>query len=75
MKMKNKLRIESIEFTINDVPYRYKVRHNLPNRHGESINDAVNQWLIRTDDYSIGSFIEYVNSKNTGVIIKEANNE
>lgn len=47
---------------------KFKVIHNLPEVPGLRIDDALQNWIPRTDTYTAKSFCEYVNSKNTGFI-------
>ncbi len=47
---------------------KFYIYHNLPETHGLSINDAFQNWIVRTKNYNEKSFVDYVLSKNTGYI-------
>jgi len=47
---------------------KFNIIHNMPDVPGLRIEDAVENWIPRTDKYTANSFCEYVNSKNTGFI-------
>ena len=70
-EMKNKLIKQRIKFTENNRKYIYDVEHNLPNVFGQSLQCAVDVWRTRTKDFSLQSLIDYIDSKNQDVIIKE----
>lgn len=55
-----------VQFTVNKYNNRkFSIVHNLPEISGLSIEDAVNSWVARTDDYSAASLAKYINSKDT----------
>lgn len=43
---------------------KFSVVSNLPKDFGLNIEDAFQNWLYRTSDFTAESFVEYVNSKN-----------
>lgn len=58
-----------IEFKINKKKVAFSIIHNLPEVHGMSIEDALDNWLARTEEFTAKSLADYVNSKNTGSLI------
>ena len=46
----------------------FKIIHNLPEVPGMCIDDALQNWIPRTDTYTAKSFCDYINSKKTGFI-------
>lgn len=52
-----------IHFKVGKQKYSFNVAHNLPEM-GLSIDAAFINWSVRTDDFSIQSFCEYVKSKD-----------
>jgi hypothetical protein len=66
--MKNKLTRSQITFKVDGVPHELDIVHNLPNQFGLSIENALDNWLARTKDYTEEAFIKYINDKNTAFI-------
>jgi len=62
------MKIGDVQFYVNKVRHKFRVLNNMPDTHGLSLNDAVDNWVHRTDDFSAQSFCDYVNSKGTGFI-------
>lgn len=56
----------TIKFFIGDQLHSFNVKHNFPQVQGLDIRAAADNWLARTNDYTVESFCEYVNSKRTG---------
>lgn len=52
-----------IQFKVYGQQYKFAVVHNLPKIPGLRIEDALDNWLARTDDYTAESFCEYINDK------------
>lgn len=52
--------------------YQFKIRHNL-DEFGLSIDVAFCNWSMRTNKFTIGSFIEYVKSKDVNIICEKVN--
>lgn len=48
----------------------FEVEHNMPEVLGLSLQDAVENWAVRTDDPTPESLIAYINSKGTGYICR-----
>lgn len=46
--------------------YVITVAHNLPEIFGLSFDDAFENWLVRTKEYTAESLCKYVASKKTG---------
>ena len=42
----------------------------MPNGFGLSLSEAVENWAVRTDDYTAKSLCDYIASKNTGYICR-----
>jgi len=59
-----KLSEGEIKFDVNGKPVAFKIVHNL----GESIVNAVNNWVYRTTEHTAQSLIEYIESKNEDFI-------
>lgn len=57
------------ELSINKKKWRFKIIHDMPEIFGLSINDAFENWLVRTDDYTPESFKAYIDSKNIGATV------
>lgn len=55
-----------VRFSIEDEITEFNITHNLPDVRGMSIEDAVVNWLFRTDDYSVESLCDYINDKDIG---------
>lgn len=53
-----------IEFEVKGKNIKFTIVHNLPNVFGMSINDAFENWVYRTNDYSPDSLCEYIHSKD-----------
>ena len=47
------------------IPGRFYVVHNL----GNQLQSALTNWLVRTDQYTIESFIDYVHGKPSGHVV------
>lgn len=45
---------------------KFTIYHDLPNIPGICIQDAFQNWLVRTNNYDAKSFVKYINSKQTG---------
>jgi hypothetical protein len=52
-----------IQFKVDGQQYKFAVVHDLPKIPGLSIEDALVNWLARTDEYTAESFCEYINDK------------
>lgn len=52
-----------IKFNHGNIKVRFIVKHNLE-EYGLNIEDALTNWLVRTDEYTSKSFCDYVVSKN-----------
>jgi len=57
-----------VSFKANGKQISLVVIHDLPNKPGLSIEDALQNWLARTVDYTSESLCKYILSKNTGHI-------
>lgn len=69
------LKVGTVEFFVGKVRHRFKVINDMPETHGLSHNDAVTNWVHRTDNYSAQSFCDYVESKGTGNVCCIASNK
>jgi hypothetical protein len=72
--------VASIQFDIagkngNKIHQSFNVIHNLPEVFGLSLNDAIQNWSVRTDNFSVQSLCSYINSKKSGHICIEATAE
>jgi hypothetical protein len=60
-----KLVLAEIEFEVDAKPVKFSVYHNLPDTFGLSLQDALENWFIRTDKYTAASLCNYI--KNKGI--------
>lgn len=60
-----------IKFNVDGKPIQFKVIHNCPETAGLSMNDAVTNWVHRTDEYTAESLCAYVNSKGASICFTE----
>lgn len=67
MKKKDLHRAE-ICFKVGEIDHEMVVMTNLPETFGMSIDGAVENWLMRTKDFSVKSFCDYVESKDSTII-------
>ncbi len=54
-----------IKFNVDLEPKEFFIIHNLPETFGQSITEALDNWLARTEDFTDSSFVNYINSKDT----------
>ncbi len=52
-----------IGFNVGKERVEFTVIHNI-HSYGQSIESALDNWLARTDEYTVDSFCEYVESKD-----------
>jgi hypothetical protein len=64
--MKNDMKVSTVEFYVDKVRIRFKVIHNLQDVHGLSLEDAVNSWVVRTNEFTAISLCNYINEKKSG---------
>jgi hypothetical protein len=64
----SKLKKSTVEFNVGTKRVSFNVWHNMPNTLGLSLVDAVNNWAVRTKEYTPESLCKYIASKNTGHI-------
>ena len=50
--------------------YEFDIYHNLPDKPGLWIQDALVNWLARTKVYTDWSFVKYIRSKNLGFFVQ-----
>lgn len=69
--MDTKLTTKStIQFTTpSGIIKKFELYHNIPEEFGLNIECAVENWLIRTRDYSAKSLIDYIQSKQPNVTV------
>lgn len=63
-----KLRRADIQFYRGKELIKFSVYNNLPDTHGLSIQDAVDNWVVRTDTFTALSLCEYVMSKDESIV-------
>lgn len=56
------------EFVVRDTEIQWSVYHNLRKKFGISIDDALQNWLLRTRKFTAESFCEYVMSKDQSFV-------
>ena len=52
-----------IQFSVDEQKYKFAIIHDLPKIPGLRIEDALENWLARTSEYTAESFCEYINDK------------
>lgn len=57
-----------VEFKVNNRPITFVIIHNLKNRFGMSFNDALDNWLARTNEFTATSLCEYIKSKDESFV-------
>lgn len=57
-----------VEFKVGDNDVKFSIIHNMPESFGLSFNNALDSWIVRTDDYSDESLVNYIKQKDTGCI-------
>lgn len=55
-----------VNFKLDKKPIMFFIYHNMPEIPGLSFNDAMENWLARTSDFTDKSLVSYIMSKNTG---------
>ena len=68
---KSKLQKAEVSFFLEDEEVSFSIWHNLPQSQGMNIEAAVQNWLVRTKQYTAKSLCRYINSKNTGYTVWE----
>ncbi len=63
-----KLTISDIEISVEGEEIKFTLYHDLPNITGLSLQDAVDNWIPRTLEYTAESLCKYIMSKNSGYI-------
>lgn len=66
--MKIEMRSHNISFNVGKVHISFTIYTTLPELHGLSIEDAVNSWVYRTEEYTAESLVTYITNKDTGFI-------
>lgn len=64
-----KLQSYTIEFQLEGVPKSYTLETNIET-YGQSVYAAFNNWTVRTKEFTLASFCEYVESKDPNFICK-----
>lgn len=60
-----------IKFNVDGNPIAFKVIHNCPEIAALSVNDAVANWVYRTDAYTAESLCAYINGKGISICFTE----
>jgi hypothetical protein len=63
-KNKSEWQKADIKFTVNGKKHKFSVVHNLPRMRGTSVEDAFNNWIVKTSKYTDADFCEYIMSKD-----------
>ena len=58
-----KVTLSTISFKISGKLYKFEIIHKMPQQRGLTIEDAVNNWLYRTTEFTADSLCEYINTK------------
>ena len=59
----NEWKLAEIEFHVDGIKHSFKCINNMPETFGLSLQNAVENWSIRTDDPSFDSLRKYVYDK------------
>lgn len=59
------LKRANIEFKLRGNLIKFTIVHNLPKTFGLSLEDALQNWLVRTDIFTADSLCKYIMSKHT----------
>ena len=65
------LKKDTVFVEIDGKKITFPIWHNLPDTFGLSLECAVENWAVRTDQYTVDSLCDYINSKDTGFIAKK----
>lgn len=57
-----------VKIKVDGKQVNFSVIHNLPKTFGLSFDDALDNWLARTQKFTAKSLVNYINSKDTGYI-------
>lgn len=66
--MKSEYRKGEVEFKVNEKKIQFVVYHNLPDQFGCSLESAVINWSVRTDEHTAESLCRYIKSKQSGFV-------
>ena len=58
-----KLTKANVQFKVDGKPFQFFIVHNLNEKFGLSFNDAFENWIRRTKEYTAKSLCEYIMSK------------
>lgn len=64
-----------VSFEVYNESISFSIVHNMPEIKGLSFNDALNNWLARTTEYTAESLCKYVKSKNVNIFIQPYKSE
>ena len=64
-----KLTKSDVQFNVGKQKIKFAIIHNMPLTFGLSFNDAMENWLVRTNIHTPESLVKYIKSKNTGVMV------
>lgn len=54
-----------VKFKVKGKPVQFSVIHNLPDVFGLSFDNALDNWIVRTKEYTAESLCQYIMSKQT----------
>ncbi len=54
----------TVSFDVNNKTVSFNIVHNLPEIFGMSLQNAVDNWIFRTEQYTAESLCDYINSKS-----------
>ncbi len=57
-----------VSLNVGGKQVKFSVIHNLPETFGLSFENALENWMHRTDTFTAKSLVKYIKSKNTGYI-------
>lgn len=65
--MKTALIKTDVGFNVGDKKVKFSVVHNLPETRGVSFNDALTNWIERTEYFTAASLCRYIEEKDPTV--------
>lgn len=60
-----KITKSEVEFNVGKKHIKFTIIHDLPNKAGLSFDNALQNWIARTTDFTAESLCKYILSKNT----------
>ena len=58
------MKIEEVEFQVAEVTHKFKIYHNMDDVRGISFEDALSNWMFRTNSFTPEGLCDYVRAKD-----------